>query len=328
MKKSIAFFAIIFMAFAAIYFTACNSNTSELIANNTQDSLKRDSVKKVVERGKYLALHVAACIHCHSKRDFTKYAGPTIPGTEGGGGEKFDNTIFAEIPGTIYAANITSDSATGIGAWTDNEILHAITQGIAKNGDTLFPIMPYASFNRMAKNDLLSIIAYIRTLKPIKNKVPARQLMIPISLAYPGKALQKSVDGNVCPPQSDQVKYGGYLVKVASCGGCHTPFLKGQPDFNQFLAGGNVFNAGTFKVTSANITPDSSTGIGSWSVQAFMDKFIIRRNEKGYNYNPDKLNTVMPTIDFAGMTDGDLKAIYTYLRSVKPVKHSVVKYPD
>jgi len=325
MKKTIAFYAIIFMALAASYFTACNSNSS---ASTSQANPKEDSLKKVVARGEYLAVHVAACMHCHSQRDWTKNAGPTIPGTEGEGGDKFDHTILDAIPGTIYAKNITPDSATGIGTWTDGEILRAITEGINKNGDTLFPIMPYASFNRMAKDDLLSIIAYIRTLKPIKNKVPDRQLMIPIRMAYPGPALQPSVDGNVRPPESDPVKYGGYLVTIAGCSDCHTPYVKGQPDFSRVMAGGNTFSVADFKVSSANLTPDSTTGLGAWTELAFLNKFHIFREEKGYNYNPGKQNTVMPLVSFAGMTDADLKAVYAYLRTLKPVKNSVVKFPE
>jgi mono/diheme cytochrome c family protein len=323
MQKTIALSAILFMALFTTFFTACNNNnTSEPVANSTEDSLQ-----KVVVRGKYLALHVAACIHCHSTRDFNKYAGPTIPGSQGGGGAKFDHSILDAIPGTIYSKNITPDSATGIGTWTDGEILRAITQGINKKGDTLFPLMPYAHFNRMSKDDLLSIIAYLRTLKPIKNIIPERQLMIPISMAYPAPALQKSVDGNIRPPEYDQVKYGAYLVSMAGCSDCHTPYVKGQPDFSHEFAGGNTFTLGNIKVTSANITPDSTTGIGRWDVDAFMNKFTVCREEKGYNYDPGKMNTVMPIVDYAGMKDGDLKAIYAYLRTVKPVKNIIVKYP-
>jgi len=327
MQKTIALSAIIFIALVTIFFTACNenssTNSSEPVANN-----KEDSMQKVVARGEYLALHVAACIHCHSMRDFNKYAGPDVPGTEGGGGSKFDHSILDAIPGTMYSKNITPDSATGVGTWTDEELLRAITQGINKRGDTLFPLMPYAHFNRMTKNDLLSIIAYLRTLKPIKNTIPERQLMIPISMAYPAGALQKSIDGNVCPPESDTVKYGAYLVNMAGCSDCHTPYVKGQPDFSREFGGGNTFVVGKFKVSSANITPDSTTGIGRWDLEAFMNKFTVCREEKGYNYDPGKMNTVMPVVDYSGMKDSDLKAIYAYLRTVKPVSNAVVKYPQ
>jgi len=323
MRRITSLSVFLFMATAATYFTSCNNN-----ASGSQANAREDSIKKVVARGEYLAVHVAVCMHCHSMRDFSKYSGPDIAGTEGGGGGKFDHSILDAIPGNIYSKNITPDSTTGIGAWTDAEILRAITQGINKNGDTLFPIMPYASFNRMAKDDLLSIIAYLRTLKPIKNIVPARQLMIPISMAYPAPALQKSVDGNVRPPESDVVKYGGYLVTMAGCSDCHTPYVKGQPDFSRQFAGGNEFNMGTFVVSSGNITPDSTTGIGAWTETAFMKKFTDCRVEKGYNYTPGKLNTIMPLVDYSGMTDGDLKAIYAYMRTIKPVKNLVSKYPQ
>ncbi len=323
MKKLITVTAFIFMLLAATYFTACNNNGSSTAANT-----KEDSIKKVIAKGEYLALHVAACIHCHSKRDFTKFSGPVVTGTEGMGGGKFDHTILDAIPGTMYAKNITPDSATGIGSWTDSEILRAITQGINKKGDTLFPLMPYASYNHMAKDDLLSIIAYLKTLKPIKNNVPPRELMIPISMAYPAPALQKSVDGNMRPAETDKVKYGGYLINMADCINCHTPYVKGEPDFGNAYSGGNTFTIAGFKVTSANITPDSITGIGGWNETTFINKFNACRKEEGYNFNPGKNNTVMPIVDYAGMTDADLGAIFAYLRTVKPVKNKIEKYPN
>jgi len=328
MLKTIALSAIIFIALAAIFFTACNNNNINKTANEPVANTSEDSMQKVVARGEYLALHVAVCMHCHSIRDFNKYAGPDVPGTIGGGGGKFDHSILDAIPGTMYSKNITPDSATGVGTWTDEELVRAITQGIAKNGDTLFPLMPYARYNSMTKDDLMSIIAYLRTLKPIKNTIPDRQLMIPISMAYPGPALQKSIDGNVCPPESDTVKYGAYLINIAGCSDCHTPYVKGRPDFSREFGGGNTFVVGKFKVTAANITPDSTTGIGAWDLDAFMKKFTVCREEKGYNYDPGKLNTAMPVVDYSGMKDSDMKAIYAYLRTVKPVKNSITKYPQ
>ena len=322
MKKLITIAVILTGVIAAVYFSACNNNKSEPQANN-----KKDSIKKVIARGEYLANHAAPCLDCHSKRDFTKFSGPIVPGTEGMGGEVFDGKLFPGLPGTIYAKNITPDPETGIGTWTDDEILRAMTQGINKNGDTLFPLMPYVHFNHMAKEDLLAIVAYIRTLKPIKNKIPDRQLMIPISAAYPAPALQKSVDGNMKPSESDQVKYGEYLTNLAVCSDCHTPMVKGQYDFSKMFAGGNAFNLGTFKVNTANITPDSATGIGSWNEERFMNKFTVCREEKGYNYDPGKQNTIMPIVAYAGMTDNDLRAIYAYLRTLPPIKNPVEKYP-
>ncbi len=320
MKKFIALTAICSVIIMASNFSACNNKKS-----TPKETSDKDSLKKVLERGEYLALHVAACVDCHSKRDFTKFSGPVIPGTEGGGGFLFDEKLG--LPGKIFGRNITPDNETGIGTWTDDDILKAMTLGISKNGDTLFPLMPYIQFNHMAKEDLLSIIAYIRTWKPIRNKVPARQLMMPIAMAYPGPALQASIDGNVRPPESDKVQYGGYLATMADCGTCHSPQTPQGPDVSKMFAGGYLFDLGSNKVSSANITPDSATGIGGWTEERFLNKFTQYREEKSYNYNPGNQNSVMPLSVLAGMKDEDLKAIYAYMKTIAPITNKVEKYP-
>lgn len=323
MRKFILFLFLLITATAAVYFTACNNNSQ-----TEPQASKEDSLKQVIKRGEYLATKVVPCMDCHSKRDWTKFSGPILPGTEGMGGEVFSHELFDAIPGTLYAKNITSDPETGIGAWTDDEILRAMTQGISRNGDTLFPIMPYANLNHMVKKDLLSIIAFIRTLKPIKNAVPARQLMIPISMAYPGPALQPSVDSNAAPPESDKAKYGGYLVNIADCGTCHTPFVNGQPDFSRALSGGNIFTLENFKVTSANITPDSATGIGTWTEDAFVAKFRNNSSDENINHDPGKMNTIMPWSFYGKMDEGDIRAIYAYLKTIPAINKKVEKYPN
>lgn len=321
MRKLLALAAIFSVIIAAIYFSSCNGKKSE-----PQGISKEDSIKKVIERGNYLVNNVAGCMDCHSKRDFNKYSGPVVPGSEGGGGLVFDQKWG--LPGVIYGKNITPDSETGIGTWTDDEILRAMTQGISKNGDTLFPLMPYPNLNRMAKDDLLSIIAYIKTLKPIKNKVPDRELMMPIAMAYPANFLQPSVDNNVRPPASDKVKYGEYMITMADCGTCHSPLTPQGPDMTRMYAGGYRFDLGeTGIVNSANITPDSATGIGTWTEERFLDKFTPYREESAYSYHPGKQNTIMPLEFIAGMKDEDLKAIYAFLRTVKPINNLVEKYP-
>lgn len=320
MKKLIALAAIFFFIFSAAYFTSCN-NSSDKPADDTA----ADSIQQVIKHGEYLATNVAMCMHCHSQRDFTKYAGPVVSGTEGRGGMLFDEKFG--LPGKIYSKNITPDNETGIGTWTDDELLRAITQGISKNGDTLFPLMPYPQFNRIAKEDLLSIIAYLRTLKPIKNKVPERQLMMPIAAAYPGQYLQASVDGNAKPSGGDIVKYGEYLITMADCGTCHSPLTPQGPDMSRKYAGGYLFELASNKVQSANLTSDSATGIGSWTEERFLNKFLPYRKEEAYNINPGNENTVMPVIEIAGMKDNDLKAIYAYLRTVKPITNLVEKFP-
>lgn len=321
MRKLIVLSTILFALTTIIYLTACNNNSSPEPETNSQD----DSLKKVIARGEYLANNVTGCMDCHSKRDFSKYSGPIVPGSEGGGGLVFDQKFG--LPGVLYGKNITPDNETGIGAWTDAEIIRALTQGISKNGDTLFPLMPYPHFNRMAKDDMMSIIAYLRTLKPIKNQVPARNLMVPIAAVYPGKFLQPSIDGNTRPAETDVVKYGEYLATMGDCGTCHSPLTPQGPDMSRMYAGGYTFDLGSNKVASANITPDSATGIGNWTEERFLNKFTTYRDEKEINRDPGNQNTIMPLSLQAHMTDSDLKAIYAYLRTVRPISNQVEKFP-
>ncbi len=118
-----------------------------------------------------------------------------------------------------------------------------------------------------------------------------------------------SLPGITGPEETDRVKYGEYLITMADCQTCHTPMdnrgKQGEP-----FTGGMTFNTPAFTVTSANLTPDSLTGIGAWTEQMFVEKFKTYRNAKAYQYEPGKQNTMMPWTLFAQMKDDDLKAIY------------------
>ncbi len=263
-------------------------------------------------------------MHCHGQRDFTKFSGPVIPGTEGKGGEEIDNGI--------YAKNITP---TVLGSWTDDEIVRALTTGITKEGDTLFAAMPYRDYVRMPKEDVYSIVAYLRTLKPIPDSVPKRNMdALPkgfTTALYNNLYLKHASEKMPLPSPDDKVKMGAYLVNAAGCGGCHTQFDMKKIDFkaDAYLSGGNLFDDSTInlKVNAANITPDTATGIGNWTEEMFLAKFKNYRDPKAYNYNPGKFNSMMPWTILCHMTDEDLKDIYAYLRTVKPVTNKVEKWP-
>lgn len=274
-------------------------------------------------RGEYLVGHVAGCLDCHSERDWTKYSGPVKPGTLGMGGEVFDEET-AGVPGAVYARNITP---AGIGDWSDGELIRAITTGVSRDGSALFPIMPYGDLNYLRQEDLYSIVAYIRTLKPVENKIPARHLdfpmnmmvkMIPFSSYKPGPPISTS----------DTVAYGEYLTTIASCGGCHTQLDKGEPIKGMEFAGGMSFTLPAGVVRSGNITPDKQTGIGNWSKAQFIAFFKSFSSDSSRNIpvGENQYNTVMPITSFAGMTEGDLGAIYSYLMSLPPVHNQVVRF--
>lgn len=315
MKKLFVFSALLFTAIAAIYFSSCNNNKTE-----PGQADNKDSLANAIARGNYLANNVAVCLDCHSKRDISKFSMPIIPGTEGGGGFPFGKE--EGVPGLVQPSNITPFALKD---WTDDEIARAMTQGINKKGDTLFPIMPYHNYSRMAKDDVYSIIAYIRTLKPIDSTTMPRKLDIPISMV--GPLPQPDLAKNVRPDPSDKVKYGEYMATFASCGECHTPMGPQGPDFSKMYSGGFVFNLPFLKVGVANITPDSATGIGTWTEEIFLQKFKANSADERVNSNPGRENSIMPWAMYGKMKEDDLKAIYAFLRTVKPISNKVEKYP-
>jgi len=274
-----------------------------------------------IARGKYLANHVTLCMDCHSQRDWSKRIGEVGPGKLGAGGDNFGADVG--IPGEIYVPNITPFNLKN---WSDGEIFRAITTGERKDGSAIFPFMPWQNFAKMDREDLYSIIAYLRTLHPIETKpYPERRLDFPTNIIV-HLMPQKAALGTL-PPASDTVAYGKYLVTSASCTFCHTQSNKGTPLPGMDFAGGVKFMMGNTTITSANITPDKNTGIGNWTQEAFLQRFKQVRDTSSDNYkHADKFVTVMPWYDYAGMNETDLKAIYAYLRTIKPVSNKVITW--
>ncbi|HAN78891.1 MAG TPA: cytochrome C [Bacteroidales bacterium] len=275
-----------------------------------------------LERGAYLANSVAVCMDCHSTRDWNLFSGPLKPGTLGMGGEKFGEELG--FPGNFYAKNITPYALKD---WTDGEILRAIASGVNKTGEPLFPVMPHPNYGKMDKEDLLAIIAYLRSLEPLENEVKKSEATFPMNFIL--NLIPKKPNYTTKPTAEDKLAYGEYLFNTASCTDCHTKQIKGKPVEGMHLAGGfefPLFSGG--KVVSSNITPDKETGIGNWTEQDFVNKFKLYADS---TYVPQQVkagefNTVMPWTMYGTMKEEDLKAIYTYLRTVKPINNKVVKF--
>jgi mono/diheme cytochrome c family protein len=281
------------------------------------------STPEKVARGEYLSKHVSGCVVCHAEHDSTKYASPVVPGTEGRGGEQFGDASSALR--SLVSKNITP---AAIGTWTDGELIRAFTVGVNKDGEPLFPVMPYPRYGKMSRDDVEAIVAYVRTLKPIDYTPPPRELGLPLPLVV--RTIPAPASFRPIPDNSNRVAYGEYLINAAVCGDCHTPTDdRGQPLPGRDYAGGFEFNLpGGGIVRSANLTPDADTGIGTWTEQQFVDKF------KAFEGAPlrtltdaDRMeNSTMPWTDYAGMTRDDLAAIYAYLRSIPPVTNRVKKH--
>ncbi len=164
----------------------------------------------LLERGTYLMKGPVGCGNCHTPKD----RGRPIMSKELAGGFKFD-----EKPFTAYAANLTPDRETGIGNWTDAQLIRAIREGKRPDGTTIGPPMPIGFYRHMSDRDVKAIVAYLRQLKPVKNKVPKSVYRIPLPPAYgpPVKSVAEVT------PSADKVKYGEYLARIAHCMECHTP---------------------------------------------------------------------------------------------------------
>ena len=273
-----------------------------------------------IQHGEYLANHVSLCMDCHSTRDWSRFSGPMIAGTNGKGGDFFNEQMG--FPGKFYAKNITP---AGIKDWTDGEIFRTITTGVDRNGKALFPVMPYHYYGKMDKEDIYDIIAYIRSLPAIENKIPERSIDFPMNFivnTIPAKASLV-----IKPSTSDTVKYGGYLVNAAACMECHTQVKHGQVIPELAFSGGRSFNLPYGTTYSANITPDKETGIGNWSAEQFVAKF--KSYTDPVNVVPTKItdaNSVMPWTMLAGMDTSDLRSIYAYLQTLKPISNEVKHY--
>ncbi len=263
-----------------------------------------------LERGKYLVNSVMGCLGCHSEADLSKPGAPPAETRLGAGTRWAD----ANLP-WVVAPNITPDKETGAGNWTDDVLARAIREGIGHDGRALFPLMPYPNVRSTSDEDLASVIVYIRSLPPVRNELP--QISIPFPLSFFVKNVPEPVTAPVpAPDQSTPVARGAYLVKMGSCADCHTPQERGQPIAGLDFAGGFVLQGPTGVVASANITPDPS-GIPYYDENLFIH--AIREGKVGARH----LNAAMPWWFYGKMTEDDLKSVFAYLRTLKPVRHKV-----
>jgi mono/diheme cytochrome c family protein len=279
--------------------------------------LKVESDSAMIERGRYLALGPAHCIDCHAPMELvSELKGDDEPAMSGGFGLEIP-------PGTFYAPNITPDIETGIGNYSDGELYRMLRYNIRQDGQACINFMPFIN---MTDEDIYSIISYLRTQEAVKNKMLERELSFmgkmlfalgAIKPGVPDKPILKSIK------EDTSAEYGRYLANaVANCMGCHTKRdLKSGEFIGEEYAGGMVFGPDTFTkgliFVSPNLTPDENTGI-----MAYWDEdLFIARMKAGKAYQ----TTPMPWVAFQKISENDLKAIYRFLKTLKPLSNLVSK---
>ena len=280
------------------------SNAAEAQSNN-QD---------LVARGQYIFAVAGGCA-CHTVPKETQHTG----------GRAFP------IPfGTVYSTNITQDKETGLGAWTDQQIIDAMIKGIRRDGSRILPVMPYEKYSGMAQEDLKALVAYLRTLKPVKRLTPELKTWVPFMRSL-GTFGYLKVFGRFhnSPPQAPKagVERGRYLAEhVAICGDCHTPrnFL-GVPKQSLHMAGTSQ-DKGPLGEAVPNITPDPETGIGSWKREEIADVLISGTKPDFDNVQGLMYEVIQGTsYGYKDMRKEDALTIADYLKTIPPVKNKINK---
>lgn len=248
-----------------------------------------------VERGRYLVETVGACGNCHTPM------GPGGPGRPLSGNMVVeDNPAFRAV-----ASNITPDVATGIGGWTDAQIVRAIREGVRPDGRVLGPLMPFELYRRISDEDAAAMVAYLRTVPAVAQVSEPSVWRIPLPPAY-----GPPIGVVTAPPAADRVAYGGYLAgPIAHCVECHTPMTAGGGrEWARIGAGGQEF-AGPWGVSkAANLTPK---GLGGWT-----DAQIEQAVRLGVAPGGRKLAPPMGYAYYQRMSAPDMAALIAYLRSL------------
>jgi mono/diheme cytochrome c family protein len=280
-----------------------------------------------LQRGSYLVNQVMLCPGCHTTRtNGDVLVEPERTDAFLGGG----NTYVERALGSLWIPNLTPDLETGLGAWTDDEILRAIRDGVSRDGHFLIPLMPFFSYQHLSDEDARAVVAYLRSIPPYKQPKPREENKVPfmgkVLFRVVGVQMHKPVADVQAPDRSDKIAYGHYLVRIAVCTECHSLTSKGpRPETDPlYLAGSEQpFDDPALGQTyPRNLTPDPETGLGNYDASAIKQALRSGRRLDGKRM-ASPMSIVIPHI--SGLTEDDLDAVVAYLKSIPAAKH---KIPD
>ena len=283
-----------------------------------------------IARGRYLSHAVCECFECHSPLYDDDRVLPIE--TKLGAGDILNEKT------RLVAPNITPDPETGAGRWTDDQLVRAIRQGISHDGRRLSVVMPYPTLSILTNDDVHAIVAYLRSLPPVRNELPK---WVPLRVAeLPQEPPRSSATPSHLATRKGR---GAYLVYLARCAHCHSPRPATGSEHlrrrDMEFAGGRRFETKRYFdeldddpvrppaeaarldppsfVTSPNITQDPS------GIPYFDEAIFIQTIRTGRVAGRRPLTRAMLWFEFRKLTDDDLGAIFEFLRSVPPVRHRV-----
>jgi len=278
-----------------------------MVASNAEAQTREQ-----IARGKYVFGAAAGC-GCHTVQKQPLNAG----------GRKYDGPF-----GTVYSSNITPDPTTGIGKWTDEQIITATRSGRRPNGERLIPVHPYTVFNGMTEQDLKDVVVYLRSVPPVNRATPAKKISVPLFESVFLPAWLATFAAVETPPKSAPTEGGArgeYLTRAVShCGECHTPrTMTMAVDNTRFLAG-NPKGKGPEGSAVPNITPDRETGLGSWSEEQITDYLETGNKPDGDVAGGLMMEVIQgSSVGYKDLTKADRQAIAKYLKSIPAVKNRI-----
>jgi len=266
----------------------------------------------LVKKGQYIFAIAGGCA-CHTVPERTPHSGARE---------------FPIPMAKVYSTNLTADKETGLGTWSDQQIHNAMVKGIRANGEGILPVMPYEAYSGMAEEDLKALIAYMRTLKPVRKQTPELKTWAPFYRSLGTfvwfQFFSRFSNSPAKAPESG-IERGRYLVNhVALCGDCHTPrnFL-GAFNRDLYLAGASE-EIGPLGEEIPNITPDNGTGIGEWSREEIVELLLT-----GIKPDTDNVQGLMEEViegtplGYKNMRREDALAIADYLKSIPPIVNKI-----
>jgi len=279
--------------------------------------MKAPNDAATVARGEYIFKYGHECWQCHSPVMDSR-----IPPS---GGREFDLRNVGPGFGIFYSRNITPDQETGIGSWTDGQIVRALREGLRPDGTVLFPIMPIEAMRGLSDEDALSIVAYLRSLEPVRTELKESEpsfmakTLFTFGMIKPEAQITEVVP---TPEKGITVEYGKYLANSATgCMDCHTPrnlddgsFYRDSTFAGSSIRFGQDEKGVDVEAYARNIRPDPETGIGAWTEEQFLD--AVRA---GMRPDGTVLSTHMPYSYYGLLEEDDVKAIYRYLMSLEPI---------
>jgi mono/diheme cytochrome c family protein len=263
----------------------------------------------LVVKGKYIFGAAAGC-GCHTE--------PKGPLNAGG-------RQYAGPFGTVYSTNITPDRQTGIGTWTNDQIITAIRLGRRPDGERIIPVHPYPVFNGMAEEDLRALVAYLKSVPPVNRPNKPRQITVPLFESVFLPAWLAAFAPKETPPPNaptSGLARGEYLVRAVShCGECHTPrVITYATDNSRFLAGNPKGPDGD---PVPNITPDKDTGL-KWSEDQIAE-FLGSGNKPDGDVAGGLMGEVIvgTSAGYRDLSKEDRLAIARYLKTIPPIRHKI-----